>query len=254
MIGEEISKPDHCLNCGTSVSKNYCPECGQKVQSTSLPIRLFLEDAVESLFNIDNRWLKTLRDLFVHPGKVTREYIEGKRAKYLPPLRLYLSVSLVYFLLIQLTESTQVFLISISDSGNADSHLGAVVQYGMFLLVPVMAWIAQLFYRKRKAYYVEYLIFAFHIHTLWFLLLIYELLVTWAGGYISASWAPTAVLILSLPARIGVFAYLILYIKKTFSKGWAGAIGKSMAIMLLYLIVLAAFTTLYIFQISKLFS
>ena len=75
-----------CLNCGSAEVQNYCPVCGQKAQPTRLPLKLFFHDAIESLFNIDNRWLKTLRDLFIKPGKVTREYIEGKRARYLPPL------------------------------------------------------------------------------------------------------------------------------------------------------------------------
>ncbi|HAW82051.1 MAG TPA: hypothetical protein DCX27_21525, partial [Balneola sp.] len=85
--------PDnHCLNCNEPVSGNYCSNCGQKFQPTKLPLRIYLEDTVETLFNVDNRVFKTLKDLFLKPGKITKEYISGHRATYLPPLRIYISI------------------------------------------------------------------------------------------------------------------------------------------------------------------
>lgn len=251
----EVAKSGACLNCGTHVAGNYCSNCGQKFQPTKLPLRLFLKDAVETLFNVDNRWLKTLKDLFAKPGKVTKEYIDGKRAQYLPPLRIYLSVSIVYFLLIQLSDSEQVFFINFSgDDQEGLSTVGTVIQYALFFLVPVFAWFAKLLHRKRKAFYIEYLIFAFHIHTVWFVFLMLELFTVWLNSTSGQGWVSTLAFILSIPAQALTFIYLIVYLKKTFDQSWFIAFLKSFILMLLYLTMLALTTAAYIFLILPLFT
>tara|TARA_R110000868_G_scaffold306734_4_gene568154 strand:+ start:24419 stop:25186 length:768 start_codon:yes stop_codon:yes gene_type:complete len=242
-------KGDNCLNCGETVLGNYCSNCGQKFQPTKLPLKLFLEDAVETLFNIDNRWFKTLKDLFLKPGKVTREYIEGKRAQYLPPLRIYLSISIVYFLLVQWSESDQIFFINFSDDENSIGDLGTIIQYMVFFMVPFFALFTKLFYRKRKAYYVEYLILSFHIHTVWFVLLMIELFTIWLEASFEQSWVEILAIIISAPAQLATFIYIVFYLKRTFEQGWLISSAKTMGIMILYMIVLvlliAAYTLIF---------
>lgn len=236
-----------CLNCGTFVTGNYCTNCGQKFQPTKLPLKLFLEDAVETLFNIDNRILKTIKDLFTKPGKITKFYIEGKRASYLPPLRIYLSISIVYFLLIQLVDSTQVFFINFSGDEEGMSQMGTIIQYSLFFLVPIFALYTQLFHLKRKAYYVEYLILSFHIHSIWFIFLIIELFSVWLGERYPEGWVSIVAIILSVPAQAATLIYLAIYLKNTFDQKWRFAIIKSMGLMMLYLATLALVTAVYIF-------
>ncbi len=251
---QEIAKSGACLNCGVHVEGNYCPNCGQKFQPTKLPLGLFIKDAVETLFNIDSRWLRTLKDLFLKPGHVTNEYIEGKRAQFLPPLRVYLSISIVYFLLIQITDSKQVFFIDFSgDSEDGFSSMGTVVQYALFFLVPVFAWFVMLLHKKRKAFYVEYLIFSLHIHTIWFVFLTFELFTVWLEASFTQSWVPIVAMILSIPAQALTYIYLILYLKKTFDQGWMVSFFKAFILMLFYLIMLALVTAGYIFLILPLF-
>ncbi|GAB5410398.1 MAG: hypothetical protein BalsKO_27630 [Balneolaceae bacterium] len=240
-------KESNCLNCGTEVSGNYCTNCGQKFQPTKVPIKLFLEDAVETLFNIDNRWLKTLKDLFFNPGKATKEYIEGKRAQYLPPLRIYLSISIVYFLLVQLSESSQVFFINFTDDEGEMGNIGTIIQYLLFFLVPIFAVLIKLFHKKRKGFYVEYLIFAFHVHTIWFVFLMIELFTVWLDTAYSQQWVKVVANIISAPAQLATFIYLLVYLKNVFDQGWLKAILKTFGIMILYLMTLAGFLALYYF-------
>ncbi len=249
MGNEVIDKGSKCLNCGSDQVGNYCQNCGQKFQPTKLPLKQFMEDAVETLFNVDNRWFKTLKDLFRHPGRVTKEYIEGKRATYLPPLRIYLSVSIVYFILIQLTESNQIFFINFSDEDGEAGDLGTVVQYLLFFLVPIFALYIKMFYRKRKAYYVEYLIFSFHIHTIWFVFLMIELFTVWLNTSFSAEWVSILSQVISVPAQLATFVYLIIYIKKVFDQGWVKSFFKSLGIMTIYFTTLAGFIAVYYFII-----
>lgn len=244
-------KKGNCLNCNSMVEGNFCSNCGQKFQPTKLPIKLFLEDAVETLFNVDNRWFKTLKDLFLVPGKVTKDYIEGKRAQYLPPLRIYLSISIVYFLLVQLIESNQIFFINFSDEEGAVGDLATVVQYVLFFMVPVLALFGKLFYRKRKAFYVEYLILSFHIHTIWFVLLMVELSTVWLNANFQDSWIEILSMVISAPAQLGTFIYMTLYLKRTFEDGWLLSIAKTFGIMILYMTVLVGFMAAYFFIIVE---
>ncbi len=237
-----------CLNCGSEKVEHYCAVCGQKAQATKQPLRVFLSDAVETLFNVDSRWFITIKHLFAKPGKVTTEYLAGKRASYLPPIRIYISISVFYFLMVSLIDSSQVFFINFNnDEGNA-GDLPTIVQYGLFFLVPLFAWLTGLFYRKKKAFYVEHLILALHIHSVWFVLMSIELFTIWMERVSDEMWVQIVALIISTPAQIAIFGYFITYLKKTFGEGWIKTIAKSFGIMILYISSLALLMAAYFFS------
>jgi len=89
--------PPHCLNCGAMLRGPYCGECGQRATNPHPTTRELLQEAAEELFNWDGKLLGTLRALVAHPGRLTLDVLAGKRARYLPPLRLYLIFSVLYF-------------------------------------------------------------------------------------------------------------------------------------------------------------
>ena len=246
MDKEELKTGDTCLNCGSDRVGNYCADCGQKFQPTKLPINLFLEDAAETLFNIDNRFYRTIRDLFVKPGKVTKEYIEGKRAKYLPPLRIYVSISLVYFLLAQFIESDKILFVNFTqDDEGVDVNLAKVVQTALFFLVPVMAGIVSLLHRKRKAYYIEYLIFSIHIHSVWFVLFTVQLLLVALSDALATQipeWLSNLIYLIGEASQAVAMIFLILWTKKVFEESWVKAILKGISGLFLYLLALALTT------------
>ena len=98
----------HCLNCGKALEGNYCPDCGQSAQSLRRPFWSLLGESVETLFSIDGRIARTLPDLLIHPGRMTRAYLDGKRARFIPPFRLYVFASLVVFVLLPLMMGQRV--------------------------------------------------------------------------------------------------------------------------------------------------
>ncbi len=67
-----------------------------------------MRETLESLFSFDSRFWRSLGPLLARPGWLTREYWQGRRASFLPPLRLYLFVSFVFFLTSGLFESGAV--------------------------------------------------------------------------------------------------------------------------------------------------
>ena len=85
-----------CQNCQTMLQGGYCHVCGQHAHNPLRSFRHAMEDVFESFWHVDGRIFRTLRDLLV-PGKISREYLNGHRVRYIPPLRLYVILSLITF-------------------------------------------------------------------------------------------------------------------------------------------------------------
>lgn len=88
-----------CSNCGTAFSGEFCPHCGQKNEPLRQPIHRFIAEAIDELFGVDGRVWRSLK-LLVQPGRLTQEYLAGHRVAFLRPLRLYLTASISFFLLL----------------------------------------------------------------------------------------------------------------------------------------------------------
>jgi uncharacterized protein DUF3667 len=99
----EASTPGVCLNCGESVSLRYCPACGQAAIDPNPTVGEFVHEAASEFLHWDGKLAATFRLLFTKPGELTREYLAGRRARYLSPLRLYLTFSVLFFALKALT-------------------------------------------------------------------------------------------------------------------------------------------------------
>src|SRR5437588_5913155 len=100
---KNLRTSDHCLNCGEPVPMNFCPQCGQENVQMIVPVRHLFGDVIDELFKLDSRLFRTLKYLVARPGFLTREYIAGRRARYVAPFRFYFIVSAVWFLLSSLT-------------------------------------------------------------------------------------------------------------------------------------------------------
>lgn len=97
-------EPDVCANCSGPLGEAYCPACGQKVTPLQQPIHHFLGEAFTEYFGIDGRLWTSLKLLLFRPGKLTEEYLAGRRVRYLRPLRIYLSATLAFFFLLALLD------------------------------------------------------------------------------------------------------------------------------------------------------
>lgn len=86
-----------CLNCGAPVGGVFCAACGQRVVPANPTVSELAGDAWQELSGYDGRIAATCKAL-LHPGQLTRDYLAGRRAHYLSPVRLYLTASLIYFL------------------------------------------------------------------------------------------------------------------------------------------------------------
>lgn len=101
----EIRKDTNCLNCGAEVTGRFCSECGQENREPRESFGKLVYHFFSDFTHFDSKVFLTLKDLIFKPGFLTKEYLAGRRQRYLHPIRMYLFVSFVYFFVIVLFSS-----------------------------------------------------------------------------------------------------------------------------------------------------
>ena len=92
-----------CANCGTELFGPTCYACGQPVKGMVRHLSSILADMADTILNIDSRIFRTLWPLLIRPGFLTNEYLAGRRVRYVTPFRLYFFLSVVAFLVMQIS-------------------------------------------------------------------------------------------------------------------------------------------------------
>src|ERR1700761_5250521 len=92
-----------CRNCGHQAPLEFCPACGQETALHPPTLVEFLHEFVGHYVALEGTLWQTLKLLLTRPGRLTREYLGGRRRRYVLPLRLYLTCSFLFFLVVKLT-------------------------------------------------------------------------------------------------------------------------------------------------------
>ncbi len=188
---------EFCLNCGASLSTQYCPHCGQENVHGDHSVRVLIHDFLVEVAYYDSKLIRTIRTMFRHPGRLSIEWAEGKRVKYVSPIKLYLWITFVFFLVMAF-RSSEIARQSPTASSTA-SLSGVVVGQSwiqqqvrkldyerthnrarfsqafwnnlpkvLFVIMPVLALVLKLLYWRQRQYYVEHLVFVLHLHSCFF--------------------------------------------------------------------------------------
>ncbi|HRP26801.1 MAG TPA: DUF3667 domain-containing protein [Burkholderiaceae bacterium] len=147
-----------CLNCGCAFGTprpNYCPDCGQESNPRPPTLGEFAQQFGGSIMAAEGALWRTLVLLFTRPGELTREYLAGRRRRYVLPLRLYLTVSLVALLAINLSGAMKVEHASgpavVSEDVNLDLDFGRWrfgMRRGVFFCDNLPDWICARLQRR----------------------------------------------------------------------------------------------------------
>lgn len=116
-----------CANCGHAPTGTFCPTCGQKTVPFQRPIHHLGREVVADYFGVDGKLWRTLVPLFLRPGFLTREYLDGRRSQYVRPVRLYLTASIVLFFLLSVLPEGGFLAgaVSVEDQGAVSDSLAA---------------------------------------------------------------------------------------------------------------------------------
>jgi hypothetical protein len=125
----------YCLNCQQLLAGEYCASCGQRERGRDIRAADLAGDVLEDLSHLDSRLWRTLTGLMLRPGFVTAEYLAGRRACFVPPLRLYFIVSFLVFLVVAAmpvdmgAEGEQPGIsVSFDDEGEDSKSLGEALE------------------------------------------------------------------------------------------------------------------------------
>jgi hypothetical protein len=123
-----VSEAKTCLNCKTALPEGakFCYNCGQENRDLQIRFWELLSEFLSNTFNFDARLGRTIIDLVKRPGEITKQFHEGKRARYVRPMQLYLFVSFVYFLLSSMSPTTIV-----NQFPESEAEAGLMVDNGL---------------------------------------------------------------------------------------------------------------------------
>lgn len=97
---QQMYRGKSCLNCGHLQTEDdlYCSHCGQRNSVKKLSLKDLIEEFFSSFISYDSKLIVSLKTLLFKPGKMTKNFIEGQRQRYVNPFRLFLSSAIVFFL------------------------------------------------------------------------------------------------------------------------------------------------------------
>ena len=187
-------------------------------------------------FDFDGRAARTLRVLFRRPGHLTAEFLAGKRRRYTPPFRLYLVISIVFFVIVGWLAGRGL-LVEEGMPGHDD--LDAQVRLFsddlpklMFVMLPAFALFLKLAWHRR--FYFEHLIHALHLHSAVYVLLALMLPLEQAA---SRHWL---LLVLQLVLFAWLIGYCFLSVRRVYPEtGPAAAAAKTAGVLFGYMALLA---------------
>lgn len=253
----------HCLNCGTDVNGSYCHQCGQRVRDNSdRSLGRLIGEVLSNVFFLDNRFILSIWYLLRFPSRMTVEFLEGKRKKFISPVTLFLFLNLIYFFVNPLSD----YSLSLYDQINSQPYSSwakswvevklqkealkldtyatsyqntsdNISKSVMIINIPMIAAFVYLMAFKRRPFYFDSLIFAFHFFTLfmlsWVMLDWFDALInTLAGNDDSIASAISFNLFVSLIP----LTYAILGIKKFMNIRWYWAIPAGLGVVLTVLL------------------
>ncbi|HST60627.1 MAG TPA: DUF3667 domain-containing protein [Longimicrobium sp.] len=250
-----------CENCGAVLAGPFCHACGQAAEPPTRSVRAFANQAATDLTNLDGRIPRTLGLLLARPGRLTREYLAGRRVRYTQPLQVYLGCAAAFFFVnayrpfLTFNPRTSAITSSLSAagvSGNLDASTRAsLAARGIsleqfrgqfeaattgylpaFLIGSVLlfAVAVQLAFRRERRGYLEHAVFALHWSAFFLLLMIVDrLLPQHPGG------PGPADRVVALVAVV----YLGLALKHVYAESWLATGIKTLLLFVVYQLLLS---------------
>jgi len=118
-----------CDNCKQPLGGQFCGQCGQNSESTLKYFWSVVLHLLDDIFSFDSRASRTIWPLMFRPGFLTNEYIAGRRVHYVPPLRLYLFISIVFFISLNFFTVTESTMSNKEDIAQLNTQISQFEEY-----------------------------------------------------------------------------------------------------------------------------
>lgn len=249
-VVEEPAEAQRCPNCGEELQGEYCQACGQKrIHRHELGLKHFFIHAANEFTDLEsNKIVGTFKALLFKPGRLTDEYLAGRKGRYITPVRLYLTFSALYFLFAwgALAEARgggvnrlaqQPWIVSLAKARSVTPQAFVekihqrVEKYATvfrFASVLVSGIFLTLLYYRSGRYYVEHLIFSLHYYSFdFFTKSLFGLLYVIVGLLGWKLWGQVLNLFYPL-----AFVYLVFALRRVYKQSWGLTLAKSFVLFL----------------------
>jgi Na+/H+ antiporter NhaC len=213
----------------------------------TLSVHDFAHEAVHEFLHLDGKIGRSLKLLVARPGELTREFVAGRRARYISSLRLYLTFSLIFFFLAAVNPGGGRKMVEVSAGDERQvEEIASTLEHNiprvMFLLMPAFALLTFALFRKSQPYYVPHLYYSVHFHAFLFLLLSVVALLGFAGAL--GKYAGSLLFFAAIP-------YHYAALRRVFEQPWRTTIWKGTVAGVLYVLLIAgAMAGLVLYTIS----
>lgn len=216
-MSNEAPATKHCADCGAVVTGKFCSECGQLygIEQEGLRQAIFVDS---SSGERQNRVLKTLIKLITDPGGLINEFIQGRRTRYIRPVRLYVFLAGIYFLMWAYLEPAPVppnlvetmqetvkprELDAARFEARYQSAINTVMPLAVAASLPALMLVLKLMYRRRS----------WHDH---FVTILYFSALQWSVGIVTLPLALINMWISSVPTILVIVGYLWPILKRVY--------------------------------------
>tara|TARA_Y100001968_G_scaffold158559_1_gene144980 strand:- start:400 stop:1173 length:774 start_codon:yes stop_codon:yes gene_type:complete len=245
-------KNKKCKNCNHSIDGEFCSKCGQK-DIELLKFKDLIKEFLNHLLDLDSRLFITLKYLIAKPGFLTTEYWRGRRVRYIPPFKIYLLSSFLYFFIYSILPKTDIVNSQINDPDFGRKKLATKVSINLdevpeiwdyymdkyekeielLFLLPLTA--CGLFILNKKnsnLFYTHHFIASIHLSAAWFLLqTIIEILIV---------VLPNHTFYIEL-LNIILLIYCSTFIKNVYNTSYLQSIIKTIALIIVIFISMLLF-------------
>lgn len=128
----------NCKNCDNIVNRNFCANCGQNIKVEKLNFPNFLAEISDSVFQLNKGVFYTIKELFTRPGHAIRDFLQGKRKEYFKPIAYVLTLSTIYLLVSQISDSNTIIddFLSGASQGIQDTDKNSLAK------LPIIDWLS----------------------------------------------------------------------------------------------------------------
>ncbi|MBI1267352.1 MAG: DUF3667 domain-containing protein [Cryomorphaceae bacterium] len=230
----------HCLNCNHELKSGfaYCPHCGQETKDSAKSVGHFIHHFASDYFTFDSKILKSFLPLLFKPGFLTKEFFAGRRVRYIPPMRMYLFVSIIFFLVLSWlspvaaeSATTEVFW---------DDFFGSWLPRLFFILLPLFALLLWALQWRNKQSYVVHFIFSLHYHAFLFLATLVFVLLGEIFSLFEMKYVNNYV---SLIFALSFLTYLFIALKQMYGQSASKTLLKFILLCISYGLILAISVT-----------
>jgi Protein of unknown function (DUF3667) len=229
---EPIGAPKACLNCGASLAGIYCTACGQRAVDLTATTWHVVREALEEAIDFDSRALRTAKAL-ASPGRLTIEFLHGRRVSYLGPLKLFLLAGSVLTTSWIVTRGVDARYYGSVAERSAGAYIDTVVRGSLAagIAITTTGWVLG---RGRRRLLDE-AVFALHL---------VAALALWAAGvfWLGTAWKlvwgtaaaaphylPSLPFLVFLPATLIGLAYVVFAVRRVYGgRWWATALRASL--------------------------